>query len=68
MVKTSSFNVGGMGSIAGGRAKIPHALGPKNQNIKQKQHCNKINNDLKNGSHKKNLKKKYRTGRSRYSG
>ena len=64
MVKTSSFNVGG----AGQGAKILRALGPKNQNIKQKQHCNKINNDLKNGSHKKNLKKKYRTGRSRYSG
>ena len=31
----------------------------KNQNIKQKQYCNKFNKDLKNGPHqKKNLKKK----------
>ena len=47
MVKISSFSVGGMGSIPGGRAKIPHALGPKNQSIKQKEHRNKINNDFK---------------------
>ena len=48
-----------MGSIPGQRAKVPHALWPKNQNIKQKQCCNKINKDFKNGPHrKKNLKKK----------
>ena len=42
------------------RAKIPHALQPRNQNIKQKQFCNKFNKDFKNGPHpeKKNLKKK----------
>ena len=59
MVKTSPFNAGSMGSIPGQRAKVPHALWPKNQNIKQKQCCNKINKDFKNGPHrKKNLKKK----------
>ena len=34
-------------------SKIPHASWPKNQNIKEKQYCNKFNRDLKNGSHKK---------------
>ena len=34
------------------------SLGQKNQNIKQKQYCNKFNNkDLKNGADKKNLRK-----------
>ena len=28
-------------------AEIPHALRPKNQNIKQKKYCNKFNKDLK---------------------
>ena len=36
---------GGEGSIPGGRAKIPHASQPKNQNIEQK--CKKFNKDLK---------------------
>ena len=40
-VKTSLYNVGGMSSIPGLGTKIPHAFGPKNQNIRQKQHCNK---------------------------
>ena len=31
----------------------------KNQSIKQKQYCNKFNEDLKNGSHKKQNKKNY---------
>ena len=59
MVKASSSNAGGMGLIPGGGAKIPHALGPKNQNMKQKQYCNKVNKDFKNGPHqkKKSLKK-----------
>ena len=39
-------------------AKIPHASRPKNQNRKQKQHCNKFNKDFKNGPHQKNLLKK----------
>ena len=36
-----------MGSVPGQGAKIPHALQPKNQNIKQKQQCNKFNKDKK---------------------
>ena len=47
VIKTSPSNVGGAGSIPGWGAKISHALGPKNQNIKQKQYCNKFNKDLK---------------------
>ena len=45
------------GSIPDWGAKIPHAWQPKNQNIKQKQHCNKFNNDFKNGPHQKKKKK-----------
>ena len=51
-------NAGGVGSIPGRGAKIPHALGPRNQNIKQKQYCNKFNKDLKNGPHQKKKSKK----------
>ena len=48
---TSPSNAGGVGSIPGWGAGIPHALQPENQNIKQKQYCNKFNKDLKkNGS------------------
>ena len=36
VVKTSPSNAGGVGSIPGQGAKIPHALQPNNQNIKQK--------------------------------
>ena len=50
-VKTSPSNAGGAGSIPGQGAKIPHASGPKNQNIKLKQYCNKFNKDFKNGPH-----------------
>ena len=42
-----------MGGGVGRGAKIPHASGPKNQNIKQKQYCNKFNKDFKNGPHEK---------------
>ena len=45
----------GCGSIPSGGAKIPHASGSKNSNIKQKQYCNRFNKDFKNGPHKKNL-------------
>ena len=41
VVKTSTSNARGAGSIPGQGARIPHALQPKNQNIKQKQYCNK---------------------------
>ena len=56
MVKTLPSNAGGVGLIPGQGAKIPHASGPKNQNIKQKQYCNKFNKDLKNGPHQKKNK------------
>ena len=46
VVKTSPSNAGGAGSIPGRGAKIPHALRPKNQNIEQKQYCNKFNEDF----------------------
>ena len=53
---------GNAGSIPGEGIKIPHASQPENQNIKQKQYCNKFNKDFKNGPHhlKKNLDKKKR--------
>ena len=39
MVKTSSSNVGGVGSIPGWGTKIPHALRPKKKKkVKQKQY------------------------------
>ena len=65
MVKTLPSNAGGVGSIPGQGAKIPHALPPKNQNIKQKQYCNKFNKDFKNGPHQKIFKKKKRRERWR---
>ena len=39
VVKTSPANAGGAGSVSGQGAKIPHALKPKSQNIKQNQYC-----------------------------
>ena len=51
VVNTLPSTAGGMGSIPCQGAKIPHALPPKNQNIKQKQHCNRFNKDFKNGPH-----------------
>jgi len=56
LVKTLPSNAGGVGSIPGHAAKVPYALWPKNQNIKQKQYCNKCNEDLKNGPIKNLLK------------
>ena len=46
VVKTSLSNAGGVGLIPGQGTKIPHASQPKNQNIKQKQYCNKFNKDF----------------------
>ena len=43
VVKTSPANAGGEGSISGWGAKIPCASRLKNQKIKQKQYCNKLN-------------------------
>ena len=42
VVKTFPFNARGASSIPGQGAKIPHALQPKSQNIKQKQYCSKF--------------------------
>ena len=56
MVQTLPSNAGGGGWIPGREAEIPHASRPKNQNIKQKQYCNKFNKDLKNGPHQNDLK------------
>ena len=52
------YNAGGAGSIPGHWAKIPPASGPKNQNTKQKQDCNKFSRDFFNGPCKKILLKK----------
>ena len=53
VVEISPSKAGGAGSILGQSAKIPYALWPKSQNIKQKQYCNKFNKDFKNGPHQK---------------
>ena len=50
VAKTLPSSAGGAGSIPGRGAKIPHAMWPKNQNIKQKQYCNKFNKDFKKNS------------------
>ena len=47
VVKTLPFNAGSVGSIPGWEAKTPHTSWPKN--IKQNQHCDKFNEDFKNG-------------------
>ena len=60
VVKTSHSNPGDVGSIPGQETKVPHASGPKNQNIKQKQRCNKYNEDLQKWSTSKYLKNKER--------
>ena len=53
MVKTLPSTAGGAGSNPGQGAKIPYALWPKNQNIRQKQYCNKFNKDFRTGPHPK---------------
>jgi len=58
VVNTPPSNAGGAGLIPGQEAKIPYALWPKKQNIKQKQYCKKFNKDFKNGPHLKKKKKK----------
>ena len=39
-------SAGAAGSILGQGVKIPHALRPKDQNIKQKEYCNKFDKDI----------------------
>ena len=52
-------NKGCASSVPDQRAKIPPAWGPGKKKEKQRQYCNKFNNDFKNGPHqkKKPLKK-----------
>ena len=57
-VKISPSSPGGVGSIPGRGAKIPHASQTRNQNIKQKQYSNKFNKDLKKNTEKDTTKKR----------
>ena len=50
-VKTSPSDVGSVGSIPGGGIKTLYALRPTDRSIKQKQYCNRVNKDFKNGPH-----------------
>ena len=43
VIKTLSSNARGAGLIPGRRITIPRASGPKKQNMKQRQYCNKFN-------------------------
>ena len=63
MVKALPSNTSGVGSVSAGGvgvyAEIPHALQPKNRNIKQKLYCNTLNKVLLKGPHpKKSIKNK----------
>ena len=49
VVKTSPSAAGGVVSIPGWIPESPYVLWPKNQNIKQRQYCNKLNKEFKNG-------------------
>ena len=52
MVQTLPSKAGRAGLIPSRGAKIPYALRPKNQNIKQ-YYFKKFNKDFKNGPHRK---------------
>ena len=60
VVKTLPSNTGGASSTPGQGAKIPHTSRPKNKTIKQKQYCNKLNKDFKNGPDQKKKTKRER--------
>ena len=66
VVEAPPCTAAGANSIPGQGVKIPHALWPKSQNMKEKQYCNKFNKDFFNGPNQKKKKKgeKYR-GESR---
>ena len=55
VVETLPSNVGSAGLIPDWGAKILYASWPKNQNIKQKQYCNKFNKNFKDDPHQKNI-------------
>ena len=57
MVKNLPPNAGGIGSIYSWESKIPRALLPKSQDLKQQRYCNKFNKDLQKGPHQKDLSK-----------
>ena len=52
-VKTSPSNAGVAGGSLVSKLRSHMAHGQKSQNIKQKQDCNKFNEDFKNGPHQK---------------
>ena len=56
VIKTWPSNEGGAGLISAWETKMPHASWPKNQNIKQKQSCNKFSKHFKNGPRQKKKK------------
>ena len=58
VVKTSPSPTESAGSIPDQGAKILHALGAKKPRHKQKQYCNKFNEDFKNGAYQKKSFKK----------
>ena len=59
MVKTLKPSIkGSVGVIPDGKAEIPYASWPKNQNRKQKKCCNRFHEDLKMVHIKKKKKKK----------
>ena len=58
IVRTLPSDAGHAGSIPDQGAKIPHTSGPKIQNIKQKQYCNKFNKNFIKWSTSKNFYKK----------
>ena len=55
--KNPVANAADMNSITGQGVNIPCASRLRNQSIKQKQHCNKCNKDIKRGPHQKVKKK-----------
>ena len=57
MVKTLPFNAGDAGSIPGLGARVHMPNGQKNENMKQKQYCNKTIKTLKKWPTSKKKKK-----------
>ena len=56
VVNSPPYNAGDVGSIPGQGAKIPRVRAKKTKkNIKQKQYCNKLNKDFKNGPHQEKI-------------
>ena len=56
-LRISASNEAGAGSILGRGAESLHAWWSKNQNINQKQYCNKFNENFKNGPYQKKVTK-----------